>query len=249
MGLMEPLLTVTDLAVEINSHKIIEKINFQLDEDETMAIIGPNGAGKSVLFRALLGLLPSSGIIDWKKDVKIGYVPQKLAIEPDLPLTTAEFFQLQGAKPNKVLEALSWVGFEDDKPHKGHLAEHVLRGRMGVLSGGELQRVLIAWALLRNPEVLLFDEPTSGVDIGAEETIYSLLKKLQEKRRLAMLLISHDLNVVYRFANKVICLNKEMVCYGPPSDVLDKESLKKLYGEHIGIYQHNGEDHHDHHHV
>ena len=239
---MEPLLSVSELAVEINSHQIIENISFELSEDETMAVIGPNGAGKSVLFRALLGLLPHSGNIEWKKDVKIGYVPQKLAIDADLPLTTAEFFQLAGAKLSKVREALSWVGFEEDRPHRGHLKDHVLSGRMGVLSGGELQRVLIAWALVRDPDVLLFDEPTSGVDVGAEETIYALLKKLQEKRKLAILLISHDLNVVYRFANKVICLNKEMVCYGPPADVLDKESLHKLYGGHVGIYQHSHKD-------
>lgn len=243
---MEPLLKVTDLKVDLNSQNILKNIDFELFENETLAIIGPNGAGKTVLFRALLGLVPTTGTITWKKDLTIGYVPQKLFIEPDLPLTTAEFFRLKGAKLAEVKEALTGVGFSEDKPHKGHLKEHVLERKMGILSGGELQRVLIAWALLGGPEVLLFDEPTSGVDIGAEETIYSLLKKLQEKKKLAILLISHDLNVVYRFANKVICLNQKMVCFGPPRDVLDKESLAKLYGQEIGVYQHSATSHHEH---
>lgn len=243
---MEPLLKVTDLKVDLNSQNILKNIDFELDENETLAIIGPNGAGKTVLFRALLGLIPSTGTIAWKKDVKIGYVPQRLSIEQDLPLTTAEFFQLKGARGAAIQEALNWVGFSEDKPHRGHLKEHVLERKMGILSGGELQRVLIAWALLGDPGVLLFDEPTSGVDVGAEETIYSLLKKLQEKKKLAILLISHDLNVVYRFANKVICLNQKMVCFGPPREVLDKESLAKLYGQNIGVYQHSEAHHHEH---
>lgn len=244
---MESLLRVDDLAVKLNSQTILANISFELNRNETLAIIGPNGAGKTVLFKALLGLLPSEGKLTWKKDIKIGYVPQRVSIEADLPLTTAEFFSLKGVGQKKALEALSAVGFREDVPHPGHLKEHVLERQMGILSGGELQRVLIAWALLGEPDVLLFDEPTSGVDVGAEETIYELLKKLQEKKQMAVMVISHDLNVVYRFANSVICLNKEMVCYGPPADVLDRESLKKLYGENIGIYQHNqGHNHHGH---
>lgn len=240
---MEPLLNVSDLSVKLNSQTILSNISFQLGQDETMAVIGPNGAGKTILFKALLGLIPSEGKLEWKKGTKIGYVPQKVAVEQDMPLTTAEFFQLKGATTRQTWEALSWVGFKEDVPHKGHMKEHVLNRKMGILSGGELQRVLIAWALIGEPDVLLFDEPTSGVDISAEETIYELLKRLQEKKKLAIILISHDLNVVYRFAANVICLNKEMVCYGPPIDVLDKKALSKLYGENVGIYQHN-EHHH-----
>lgn len=232
---MEPILSVSDLRVEFDSHSVLSAISFELNSNETMAIIGPNGAGKTVLFRALLGLIPHSGKIKWKKGVKIGYVPQRLSVDPDLPLTTTEFFTLKGDKLHSVKEALSLVGLE----------EHLLNKKIGILSGGELQRVSIAWALSGNPDILLFDEPTSGVDISAEETIYGHLKKLQEKKKFATLIISHDLNVVYRFANKVVCLNKEMVCYGPPLDVLDKQSLQKLYGNDIGVYQH-GHKHDEH---
>lgn len=226
---MEPILSVSDFGIEFGSLSILSAVNFELNPNETMAIIGPNGAGKTILFRALLGLIPHSGKIQWKKGIKVGYVPQRLSVDPDLPLTTAEFFTLKGNKLHSIKEALSLVGFEE---------EDILNKKIGILSGGELQRISIAWALSGNPDVLLFDEPTSGVDISAEETIYGHLRRLQEKKKFAILLISHDLNVVYRFANKVVCLNKEMVCYGPPLDVLDKQSLQKLYGSDIGIYQH-----------
>jgi zinc transport system ATP-binding protein len=117
-----------------------------------------------------------------------------------------------------------------------------LKQRLGWLSGGQLQRVLIAWALLDNPDVLLFDEPTAGIDVGGEETIYNLLKKLHSERNLTIFLISHDLNIVYKYANNVLCINKEMICYGVPATVLDPQSLVKLYGGDAGFYKH---DHHE----
>lgn len=235
----KPLLTVSNLKVEVNKQLILNDINLEAKRNETLAIIGPNGAGKTMLFRALLGLIPYEGEIMWKPGVKIGYVPQRFYIEPDLPLTTAEFFALKENHPKEIAATLAAVGFEEDKPHKGHVEEHILKRRLGVLSGGELQRVLIAWALVGHPDILLFDEPTTGVDVSAEETIYGLLHKLQEKEKMAVMLISHDLQVVYRYATKVVCLNKERLCYGPPREVLDKESLARLYGNDVGVYQHH----------
>ena len=136
------------------------------------------------------------------------------------------------------------MGLSDDGHEQGHLARHLLKQRLGWLSGGQLQRVLIAWAVLDDPDVLLFDEPTSGIDIGGEETIYNLLRKLKEERNLTMLLISHDLNIVYKYANNVICINKEMICYGVPSEVLDPSALTKLYGGEASFYKHeHGHDH------
>ncbi len=236
------LLRVENLKVKFDHHIVLDNIDFEVKKDETVAVIGPNGAGKTVLFRALLGLIPYEGKITWAKEVKIGYVPQRLAIERDLPLTTLEFFRLKEKNKKEIDKALAAVGFEEDKPHKGHLTKHVLNRKLGVLSGGELQRVLIAFALLGHPDVLLFDEPTSGVDISAEETIYSLLHKLAQKENLTIILISHELQIVYRYANNVVCLNKEKVCFGPPKEVLDKESLAKLYGGEAGLYEH----HHEH---
>jgi zinc transport system ATP-binding protein len=109
---------------------------------------------------------------------------------------------------------------------------------MGWLSGGQLQRILVAWAILDSPDVLLFDEPTTGIDVGGEETIYNLLKKLNDETALTILVISHDLNIVYKYANNVLCLNKEKLCFGPPSDVLDQQALIKLYGDEAGFYAH-----------
>lgn len=233
------LLSVSNLKVKFDHHAVLDDISFDVKKDETLAVIGPNGAGKTVLFRALLGLLPYQGKIEWVKNIKIGYVPQKLAIAKDIPLTTSEFFALKEKNKKEIEKVLVSVGFEEDKPHKGHLQEHVLKRKLGVLSGGELQRVLIAFALLGHPDVLLFDEPTSGVDISAEETIYELLHKLQKNEKLTIILISHELQVVYKYANNVLCLNKEKVCFGPPREVLDKESLAKLYGGEVGFYQHH----------
>jgi len=237
------ILSVSNLKVKFDNHVILKGIDFEVKENETLAVIGPNGAGKTVLFRALLGLIPYSGKITWKPGVKIGYVPQKLAIAKDLPLTTEEFFQLKERDKNEVARVLATVGFEEDKPHEGHLTEHVLKRKIGALSGGEQQRVLIAFALLGSPRVLLFDEPTSGVDISSEESIYLLLHKLQKSQKLTIILISHELQVVNHYATKVLCLNKERLCYGSPSQVLDKEKLEQVYGGSVGFYHHQHEHH------
>lgn len=236
---MKTILRVSNLKIGSNHQLILDNINFEVKKNETMAVIGPNGAGKTTLFRALLGLIPYQGRIEWLKGIKIGYVPQKIFIDRDLPLTTSEFFYLKEKDKKKIEYVISAVGFEKDKHHKGHLKEHILEEKLGLLSGGELQRVMIAWALLGDPDVLLFDEPTAGIDISAEETIYSLLRRLQEQKNLTILLISHELQVVYRYATNVLCLNKEKICFGPPKQTLDQKSLNKLFGENVGLYHHH----------
>jgi len=233
-----PILKVKNLKVQFGRHVILDDLSFTVGEDETLAIIGPNGAGKTVLFKALLGLVPFTGEINWQPNLKIGYVPQKLVLPRDLPLTTWEFMKLKEKDPAKIYQVLADVGFAKDKPHTDHLKKHILDNKIGVLSGGEAQRVLIAFALLGDPDVMLFDEPTTGVDLSAEETIYGLLHKLQAKQKLALILISHELGIVYKYANQVICLNKERVCYGVPREVLNKENLEKLYGADVTLYPH-----------
>jgi len=231
VNVKQPLLKVSNLFVELEEHPILEDISFEVERGETLAIIGPNGAGKTVLFRTLLGLVPHKGKIEWEPGVKIGYVPQKLSVEPDLPLTVREFLSFKDRSFEEIETELAAVGLEKD----------ILHHQLGVLSGGQLQRVLIAWALLGGPDVLLFDEPTSGVDIAAGETIYSLLHKLQASRKLTMLLISHDLQVVFQHATKVLCLSKERICYGPPKEALDSVTLAKLFGVEVA---HNHNEHH-----
>ena len=232
------ILTVENLGVKFDNNEVLKGVNFFVGKGDVLAIVGPNGAGKSVLFRALLGLVNYSGKIQWSPGLKISYVPQKFNIDKELPLSVREFLDFKHKGREEIVNALKAVGITDEH----HIEKHLLNQRLGWLSGGQLQRVLIAWSILDNPNVLLFDEPTAGIDIGGEETIYNLLKKLKDQRGLTILLISHDLNIVYKYANNVICINKEMVCYGEPSIVLDPASLAKLYGGEAGFYKHQHDD-------
>ena len=241
----QPILKVENLNVGFENDQVLKDLNFTVNKGDVLAIVGPNGAGKSVLFRALLDLIPHSGKIEWAKDLKISYVPQKISIDRELPLSVEEFLKFKKKSISEIVDTLNSLGIMTDKNQhhsEYHLQEHILKQRLGWLSGGQLQRVLIAWALLDNPDVLLFDEPTAGIDLGGEETIYGMLKKLHSERNLTMLLISHDINIVYKYANNVLCLNKEMICYGPPATALDSSALVKLYGSEAGFYKH--EEHH-----
>jgi zinc transport system ATP-binding protein len=230
----QPILNVKDLRVRLDGQDIIKDVSFALNRGDTLAIVGPNGAGKSVLFRALLNLVPYSGTVAWAKNIKINYIPQRFTIDRDFPLTVNEFLQFKTKSQRTILAALRSVGITDEH----HIHHHLLKQRLGWLSGGQIQRVLIAWAIIDNPDVILFDEPTAGIDVGGEETIYHLIKKLKDEKDLTILIISHDLNVVYKHAASVLCLNKDMICFGTPEDALDPAALKALYGE-AKFFTHN----------
>ncbi len=238
-----PILKVENLNVAFNSTEVIKDLSFQVNKGDIMAVVGPNGAGKTVLFRTLLGLVPHSGKITWQEGIHIGYVPQRFIVERDMPLNVREFLEYKGrgggsasGKLKRMTEVLKWVGFDVHDEH--HLIHHFFNLPLGLLSGGELQKVLIAFTLLGEPDVLLFDEPTTGIDIGGEETIYNLLRKLRDEHDLTVIFISHDIHVVYEQASSVLCLNKEKICFGPPHEALSKEELKKLYGANVGVYEH-----------
>lgn len=222
------IVNVKDLRVSLDGHTVIEDLSLQVHEGEVLTILGPNGAGKTVLLRTLLGVLPYEGEIAWKSGIKLGYVPQRLPFIKDIPLSVNDFFELKKSSGKETDEILRSVGFRED----------LKKERIGELSSGQFQRVLIAWALIRNPQVLLFDEPTTGIDISGEETVYTLLERLQRERNLTMILVTHDLSVVYKFSTGVLCLNKHLVCSGPPRKVLTPESLRQLFGEEVKFYQH-----------
>lgn len=232
----EIILEVKNLSVTLDGEEILKNLSFSVDKGEILAIIGPNGAGKTVLFRALLGLIPYRGDIAWQKEARIGYVPQKFLVERSSPITVKEFFLLQHEhlwRPKKdfldhLEHELSLVG----------LSEEILLKPLGELSGGQLQRVLISWAMINHPEILLFDEPTAGIDVGAEETIYNIINKLRKERGTTVIMISHELNIVYKYADEVLCLNREMICHGIPGEVLTPSDLSRVYGE-GGFYKHN----------
>ena len=229
------ILTVKDVSLTLDHVQILRNVSFSVKQGEAVAVIGPNGAGKTVLFRALLGLLPCSGSVVWRPGIKIGYVPQRFSIERSAPITVIEFFLLQS--PNFWRPTAAFISHLDHELTLVGLDRSVLRKNLGELSGGETQRLLIAWAMLPHPDVLLLDEPTAGVDAGFEDTIYALLHRVQIERGTALLLISHDLSVVYHYAQQVLCLNKSVVCQGPPVEALNPAALATLYGE-PGFYRH-----------
>jgi zinc transport system ATP-binding protein len=233
------ILSVKNLTVTRNDHRILEDLSFDVESGETLAVIGPNGAGKTTLLRAILGLIPYEGIVTWKKDVKIGYVPQRLYIESDIPLTTKEFFFIKQKNKKDIKEVLQAVGLSGEGSEMKEIEKHILNNKLGNLSGGELQRVLIAWSLLGDPDVLLYDEPTSGVDIAGEETVYTMLEKLKKIRGLTIILISHEIEIVRHFTTSVLCLNKEKVCHGPPREVITQKTIEKLFGEETNYYGHD----------
>ncbi len=223
------ILEVKNLTVELGGEKIIDNLSFSLKPKEILVILGPNGAGKTVLLKTLLNLLPYKGEIIWQAGTKIGYVPQKLLQTKDLPLTVEDFFGFKKIKKEKNLEILDSVGIKK---------ESALKKKMAELSAGQLQRVLIAWAIAEEPSVLLFDEPTTGIDIGGEETIYNLLHELWQKKGMTVLLVSHELNIVYKYATNVLCLNKKKLFYGSPKEILTPENLRQIYGSEITFHQH-----------
>jgi len=156
---MENILRVSNLRVELDNAVILKNLSFELTEGQTLVILGPNGAGKTVLLKSLLGILPHQGEIMWRQGVRIGYVPQRVPLNKDLPITIEDFFALKGIPSDAVSEVLKLVGIPDSL---------FLKKQLGLISSGQFQRVLIAWALVKNPNVLLFDEPTAGIDIGRE---------------------------------------------------------------------------------
>jgi len=222
------ILKVKNLNVRLEKEEIIKDLSFEIKQGDVLTVLGPNGAGKTILLKTLLGILPYKGEIKWEKEVKIGYVPQRLPFIKETPMSVEEFFELKRASRKEIREILNSVGFGS-----------ALNKKIGELSSGQFQRILVAWALVRNPDVLLFDEPTTGIDIGGEETIYGLLAKLKKEKDLTILLVTHDLSVVYKFSNSVICLNKCPICQGSPKEVLIPEILRKLYGEEVKFYEHH----------
>jgi ABC-type Mn2+/Zn2+ transport system ATPase subunit len=240
-----------NLRVSLGGREILQGVNFRVPRGQVVALIGPNGSGKTTLLRCLLGLQkPSSGEIRLfgETDIhaalpRIGYVPQRMDVERCFALSVREFlalrtegtrnwfFQSHKANDQIIGRSLTEIGVTEllDRP-------------LGHLSGGQLQRVLIAFSLLRNPELLLLDEPTAGVDTPGEQTFYDLIADVQRRRKLTVVLVSHDLSMVFRHASWVYALNGVICCEGHPEHVMNAESLKQAYGIHVSPY------HHHHHH-
>lgn len=224
----DSILDVRHLSVRFNAEPVLQDISFTVNRGDILAVIGPNGSGKTTLFRALLGLVRYEGDIVWQPGQQIGYVPQKLTLDRLVPLTVSEFFLLQS--PRFWLPPAAFLARLPHELRVVGLDDSILHKPVGDLSSGQFQRLLVSWALLSHPDVLLFDEPTAGVDIGFEETIYLIMERLRQERGTTILFISHEVGVVSRHAGQVLCLNKHLVCYGTPADVLNSTALARLYG-------------------
>jgi zinc transport system ATP-binding protein len=224
------LLVVSNLSVRPKERTMLEDVSFKVRKGTTLAIIGPNGGGKTTLFRAILNLVPYTGTIKWSDKVRIGYVPQSL-IATDLPISVEEFLRFKCKKDFETCMSSAGLGKE------------VLNQTLGSLSGGQLQRALIAWAIVDNPDVLLFDEPTSGVDIGAEEPIYQNVTRLKERLGITTLLISHNMHVVMHYSDRVLALNRHQLFYGDTSGMTHSRLLNLMYGGRLDLSE---EDEHAH---
>jgi zinc transport system ATP-binding protein len=213
------ILKVSNLSVRLQNQTILDNISFKLKKGTTLAIVGPNGAGKTVLFKALLGLVPHNGKIEWEQKVKVGYVPQNISVD-DIPISVKEFLSFKNS--SNINGSLNLVRLDDKgTPDKS----------LSVLSGGLLRRVLIAWAVIDDPNVLLFDEPTTGVDLDSEEPIYRMLDELKKKNKITILLITHDIHIVNEYSDYLLALNKCITFFGESKEIMNPSLQKAIYGQ------------------
>ena len=235
----EPLLLVRDAIVARSGERLLDRVEVTVHSGETVTIVGPNGAGKTTLLRVAMGLLaPDSGTVQRRPKLRIGYVPQHFSLDATLPLTVARWLSLSSnATPTQREAALIEVGARG------------LDGRaLQELSGGELRRVLLARALLRQPELLVLDEPVQGVDMAGQADLYELIARAAAARGAGVLMVSHELHFVMATTDRVVCLNRHVCCEGAPESVGKHPEYLALFGglpSGVAVYTH----HHDHAHA
>ncbi len=236
----EDAVILSDVKIRLGDNLILDNVNARVPLGESTAIVGPNGAGKTSLTLAILGQVPYKGTISFPHCAKpgkprFGFVPQKLQFDRDMPMTVMDyllsgiqimpiFFGYSGKHRERILKMLDEVE-----------CRQLANRSFGALSGGEIQRVLLAQALLQDPEILILDEPTAGVDFKGGQVCCELLNRIRKTRRFTQLMISHDLATVAAHANHVICLNHRVVAQGAPHEVLTHEVLSATFGLHLGI--------------
>ena len=234
------LIEARKVDVTIGGVKALSNVSMEIDPGEIVTIVGPNGSGKTTLVRALIGAQKlSSGQIIRRERLRVGYVPQKLAIDSSLPMTVARFLQLPVRQSGEAIDqALSHAGVTG-----------VADRQMSALSGGQLQRVLLARALLENPDLLILDEATQGLDQPGSAAFYRQIEELRRDLGCAVLMVSHELHVVMSASDRVICLNGHVCCHGAPDIVASTPEYRALFGTGTGgalaLYRHDHDHHHD----
>ncbi|KAA8729892.1 MAG: zinc ABC transporter ATP-binding protein ZnuC [Ewingella americana] len=237
---MPTLTTLNKISVAFGNRRVLSDISLTLQPGKILTLLGPNGAGKSTLVRVVLGLVPpTSGTLTREPGLRIGYVPQKLHLDATMPLTVSRFMRLKpGVKRDDILPALKRVQ-----------AAHLLDQPMQKLSGGENQRVLLARALMNNPQLLVLDEPTQGVDVNGQLALYNLIDNLRCELGCAVLMVSHDLHLVMAKTDEVLCLNQHICCSGSPEVVSTHPEFIAMFGnrgaEQLAIYRHHHNHRHD----
>jgi zinc transport system ATP-binding protein len=242
---MTALIEARALSVAYPGLPVLDRVDLAIAAGEIVTLVGPNGSGKSTLLRALLGaLVPLSGAVIRRPGLRIGYVPQKLAVDATMPLAVARFLSLPRRRSAAdIAAALARTG-----------AEELAQRQVARLSGGQLQRVLLARALLGKPDILILDEPTQGLDQPGEAAFYRLIEEVRRETGAAVLMVSHDLHVVMSASDRVICLNHHVCCEGTPSHVSAAPEYRALFGAGTGgalaLYRHahdhlHGEPGHD----
>jgi len=234
------LITVEQLSVSYGAHRALHDVNLVVEPNEIVTIVGPNGSGKTTLLRAIVGAIPATrGSVVKKPGLRIGYVPQRLHVDPTFPITVARFIDLpRGVDKNTVNASLERAGVPD-----------IASRQMSRLSGGQLQRVLLARALAGSPDLLLLDEPTQGLDQPASAAFYRLIEDVRRETGCSILMISHELHVVMAASDRVICLNGHVCCQGSPDIVSSAPEYRALFGSGTGgalaLYRHEHDHTHD----
>jgi zinc transport system ATP-binding protein len=241
MAALAPALLVEAKAitVRIGRSELLSAVDLTVHTREVVSLIGPNGAGKTTLIRVLLGLLkPVAGQVWRQPGLVIGYVPQRIRMDPILPLTVRRFLTIGSGRRREIAPVLAAVG-----------ARHLERALMHELSGGELQRVVLARALVRDPGLLILDEPAQGVDFSGQLELYELIERIRTERGCGVLLVSHDLHVVMGATDRVVCLNRHVCCSGEPETVRQHPEYRSLFGPRaaagLAIYTHKHDHAHD----
>ena len=244
MKITNALISAKNVSVLKHQKSILDNIDIQINKNDFITIIGPNGAGKTMLLKCLMGFYkPTSGRIERKEKLKIGYMPQSISVINTMPMTVKDFITVRkeydDISLNKVITEVN--------------ISEIVNKQLSVLSGGEMQRVLLARSLLNNPDLLILDEPAQNLDISGQLNFYKLIQEIYSKRNVSILMVSHDLHLVMVSTKKVLCLYKHICCSGAPQQIAKDPEFLSMFGKDmanmLSIYQHSHDHNHDHSHL